>query len=98
MSVYNLPPWLCMKKPYRMLSLLILTSPSNNIDVYLRPLIDELKSLWDEGIPTYDAFKKETFKMRFGVMWIITDFPTYAIVSGWSIKGYIVCPHCGHNT
>lgn len=87
-----------MKKPYRMLSLLILTSPDNNIDVYLLPLIDELKSLWDEGVPTYDAFKKETFKMRVGVMWTITDFPAYAIVSGWSTKGYIVCSHCGHNT
>lgn len=61
MSVYNLPPWLCMKKPYCMLSLLILTSPGNNIDVYLRALINELKSLWDERVPTYDAFKKETF-------------------------------------
>ncbi|KAK9951514.1 hypothetical protein M0R45_006952 [Rubus argutus] len=35
MSVYNLPPWLCMKIPYLMLSLLIPgpTSPNNNIDV-----------------------------------------------------------------
>ncbi|KAK9951304.1 hypothetical protein M0R45_006758 [Rubus argutus] len=90
MSVYNLlPPWLCMKKPYLMLSLLIPgpTSPGNNIDVYLRPLLDELKCLWEEGIPTYDAFKKETFKMRAAVMWTINDFPAYAMLSGWSTKG-----------
>lgn len=100
MSVYNLPPWLCMKKPYLMLSLLIPgpTSPGNNIDVYLRPLLDELKSLWEEGIPTYDAFKKETFKMRAAVMWIINDFPAYAMLSGWSTKGYKACPNCGHDT
>ncbi|XP_024171598.1 uncharacterized protein LOC112177547 [Rosa chinensis] len=100
MSVYNLPPWLCMKKPYLMLSLLIPgpTSPGNNIDVYLRPLVDELKILWEEGIPTYDAFKKEEFNMRAAVMWTINDFPAYAMLSGWSTKGYKACPHCGHST
>lgn len=100
MSVYNLPPWLCMKKPYLMLSLLIPgpTSPGNNIDIYLQPLIDEFKSLWDEGITTYDAFKKEIFKMRAAVMWTINDFLEYAMLSGWSTKGYKACPLCGHNT
>lgn len=34
---YNLPPWMCMKQPYFMLSLLILGlySPENNIDIYI---------------------------------------------------------------
>jgi len=46
---YNLPPWVCMKQPYLMLSLLIPgpsspTSPKSSIDVYLKPLVDELKS------------------------------------------------------
>ncbi|XP_004292210.1 PREDICTED: uncharacterized protein LOC101300028 [Fragaria vesca subsp. vesca] len=47
-TVYNLPPWLCMKKSYMMLSLLIPgpKTPGNDIDVYLEPLIDELKLLW----------------------------------------------------
>ncbi|XP_042410119.1 uncharacterized protein LOC121999513 [Zingiber officinale] len=42
---YNLPPWMCMKQPYFMLSLLIpgLFAPENNIDVYLQPLIADLK-------------------------------------------------------
>ena len=44
---YNLPPWMCMKMSYFMLSLLIPnpTSPGNNIDVYLQPLVEELKEL-----------------------------------------------------
>ncbi|XP_071704999.1 uncharacterized protein [Rutidosis leptorrhynchoides] len=49
---YNLPPWLCMKKPFLFLTLLI-PGPSasgNNIDVYMQPLIDELKELWDAGV------------------------------------------------
>ncbi|XP_055961230.1 uncharacterized protein LOC126675126 [Mercurialis annua] len=55
---YNLPPWKCMKENFLMLSLLIpgKESPGNNIDVYLRPLIDELKELWETGVPTYDAY------------------------------------------
>ena len=44
---YNLPPWMCMKQPYFMLSMLIPgeKAPGNDIDVYLEPLIDELKEL-----------------------------------------------------
>ena len=42
---YNLSSWMCMKMSYFMLSLLILgpTSPGNDIDVYLHPLVEELK-------------------------------------------------------
>ena len=34
---YNLPPWLCLKQPFWMLSILLpgKNSPRNNIDVYL---------------------------------------------------------------
>ena len=43
----NLPPCMCMKKSYFMLSLLISgpTSLGNDIDVYLQPLVEELKEL-----------------------------------------------------
>ncbi|CAL9024339.1 unnamed protein product [Prunus brigantina] len=46
---YNLLPWLCMKRKFMMLTLLISgpKQPGNDIDVYLEPLIDDLKSLWD---------------------------------------------------
>ena len=42
---YNLPPWMCMKQPYFMLSLIIPgpKGPGNKIDIYLQPLVDELK-------------------------------------------------------
>ena len=45
--LYNLPPWMCMKRSSFMLSLLIPgpTSPENNINVYLQPLVKELKEL-----------------------------------------------------
>ncbi|GKA29703.1 reverse transcriptase domain-containing protein [Tanacetum coccineum] len=45
LTTYNLPPWLCMKESSFMLTLLIPgpKSPGNDIDVYLRPLIEYLK-------------------------------------------------------
>ncbi|XP_021739799.1 uncharacterized protein LOC110706214 isoform X1 [Chenopodium quinoa] len=100
LSVYNFPPWMFTKQPYLMLSLLIPgpKAPGNNIDVYLRPLIDELKDLWECGIETYDASKKEYFVMRSALLWTINDFPAYANLSGWSTKGYMACPTCGKGT
>ncbi|CAM8940643.1 unnamed protein product [Rhodiola kirilowii] len=45
--IYNLPPKITMKRRYMMLSLLISgpRQPGNDIDVYLAPLIDDLKIL-----------------------------------------------------
>jgi len=42
---YSLPPWMCMKYYYFIMPTLIPgpKAPGNNIDVYLQPLIDELK-------------------------------------------------------
>ena len=63
--IYNLPSWMCMKRKFIMLSLLIygLKQPANNLNVYLAPLIDDLKTLWNVGIETYDAYRKETFNL-----------------------------------
>lgn len=46
---YNFPPWLCMKDPYFMMSLLIPSTkaPGNNIDIYIETLIGNLKCLKD---------------------------------------------------
>ncbi|XP_071713972.1 uncharacterized protein [Rutidosis leptorrhynchoides] len=47
LCIYNLPPWLCMKRKYIMMSLLIQgpKQPGNDIDVYLQPLVDEMMEL-----------------------------------------------------
>jgi hypothetical protein len=44
LCIYDLPPWLCMKQKFIMIPVLIQgpKQPDNNIDVYLRPLVDEL--------------------------------------------------------
>ncbi|XP_020097622.1 uncharacterized protein LOC109716524 [Ananas comosus] len=97
---YNLPLWICMKQPYFILSLLIPgpSAPGNDIDVYMQPLIDELKELWDEGIKTYDVSCKQTFQMHAAILWTISDFPGYACLSGWSTKGQLACPYCNSET
>ncbi|XP_062170410.1 uncharacterized protein LOC133876141 [Alnus glutinosa] len=97
---YNLPPWMCMKQPSQMLSLIIRGphSPGMKIDVYLEPLISELKELWDVGLSTYDASSKSNFTMRAALMWTINDFPAYGDLSGWSTKGRAACPCCMGNT
>ncbi|KAI5342635.1 hypothetical protein L3X38_010511 [Prunus dulcis] len=34
------------------------------------------------------------FTLRAAVMWTVNDFLAYAMVSGWSTKGYMACPVC----
>ncbi|GKB73258.1 leucine-rich repeat protein, partial [Tanacetum coccineum] len=68
-----------------------------NIDVYLEPLIDELKDLW-AGVNAYDALRKEDFTLRAALLWTINDFSAYGMLSGWSVKGYNACPTCMDET
>ena len=85
-----------MKEPFLFLSLILPgpKSPGKNLDVYLRPLIDELKDLWDDGVLTYDSHAKQNFIMRAALMWTISDFPAYGMLSGWSTHGKLACPYC----
>ncbi|XP_073119967.1 uncharacterized protein [Henckelia pumila] len=79
---YNMPPWKCMHFENMMLSLLIPgpTSPGKNMDIFLQPLIEELKRLWEGRF--------------YGPSMIIM----YALMSGWSTKGYKACPTCNEET
>jgi hypothetical protein len=67
------------------------SSPVQNIDVCLRPLIDELAQLWSSGALTYDISRKQNFLMRAALMWTINDFPAYGMLSGWSTHGKLAC-------
>ena len=48
-----------------MLSMMIFgpKQPGSDIDVYLSPLIEDLKLMWDQGVEVFDAFTNETFKL-----------------------------------
>ena len=60
LCMYNLPPWLCMKRKFIMMPVLITgpKQPGNDIDMYLRPLVEELLLLLhDEGVRMWDEYK-----------------------------------------
>ena len=98
LTPYNLPPWMCMKTPYMFLTVIAPgpDNPKQNIDIYLQPLIKELKMLWRDGILTYDVHTGQNFCLRATLMWTISDFSAYSMLSGWSTHGkkhvLIACP------
>ena len=92
--IYNLPPWLCMKRKYMMFSIRIsgLRQPGNDTDVYLSSLIEDLTKLWDEGVSVFDGFRNETFDLCVMFFCTINDFPAYRNLSGYNVKGHCACP------
>jgi len=99
LTVYNLPPGMCIRPEFMFLSMVIPgpSSPGWNIDVCLRPLIDELAQLWSSGALIYDISRKQNFLMRAALMWTINDFPTYGMLSSWSTHEKLACPYCMEN-
>nr|GEW08780.1 hypothetical protein [Tanacetum cinerariifolium] len=76
-----------MKESSFMLTLLIHGPKSlgKDIDVYMRPLIEDLKVLWDrKGVETIDVASGQKFNIRAMVLWTINDFPARSSLSGWS--------------
>ncbi|XP_074355949.1 uncharacterized protein LOC141695614 [Apium graveolens] len=73
-------------------------SPGKNLDVYLRPLIDELKVLWKDGVQTWDVSTPTNFNLRAALIWTISDFPAYGMLLGWSIHRKLACPYCMEHT
>ena len=101
---YNIPPWLTIKKFFIMLALLM-PGPeavtSEHMDVYMAPLIEELRELWTDGVRCHDAARwrgEARFTLRAILLWCIHDFPAYAMLAGTTNKGYCACPVCGPNT
>ena len=61
-------------------------SLDREIDVYLQPLIEELKNLWTFGVRTYDCLTDQYFQLYAGLLWTINDFLAYGDLSGRSAK------------
>ena len=97
LCIYNLPPWLCMKRKFIMMPVLIQgpKQPGNNIDVYLRPLVDELLELWAKpGVRVWDEHTEQEFDLRALLFVTINDWPALSNISGQTNKGYNACTHC----
>ncbi|XP_010424405.1 PREDICTED: uncharacterized protein LOC104709502 [Camelina sativa] len=68
------------------------------LDIFLQPLIHELKHLWYEGVQTFNSSRKQNFNMQAALMWTISDFPAYGMLSGWTTHRRLSCPYCMDRT
>ncbi|KAL9676132.1 hypothetical protein QQ045_004345 [Rhodiola kirilowii] len=87
---YNFPPWMCMKKEFNILVMLISgpKSPRKCLNVFMRPLIDKLKMLWNTGVATFDRFFGSSFNMKVTVISTISDFPGLGMLGGLKTKRF----------
>jgi hypothetical protein len=57
--------------------------PSDRIDVYLRPLVDDLKIFWKPGVPeVWDEYKCEEFTLHAMLFTAINENPTHRHLFG----------------
>jgi hypothetical protein len=91
---YNLPTSLCMKFEFMFLCLIV---PGPQINVMLKPLIEELKQLWI-GVEAYDYYRKQKFNLRVAYLWSVHDFKAYDVLASWSVHGELTCSICGSDT
>ncbi|GJS13091.1 putative transposon, En/Spm-like protein [Tanacetum coccineum] len=71
-----------------MLSVLISGYPINDIDVFLEPLVDDLYTLFETGVDTYDVSTKDNFNLCAVVLWIINDYPALGTLCGCPYSGF----------
>ncbi|XP_010233350.1 uncharacterized protein LOC104583235 [Brachypodium distachyon] len=92
----NLSPGMIMQRKYMFLALIIPGPeyPGKNIIVYMRPLMEELKRGWGEGIMVYDKATKTNFRMDIWFQFSIHDHPGGSILCGKGLQGKLMWPHC----
>jgi hypothetical protein len=95
LTMYNLPIYLCQKRKYLLLTILISgpKQPGIDIDVFLEPLMQEMERLWRYGEPMYDAFRQEDFICKAIIFVTTNDYPTLFALSG-QFKGKTGCLVC----
>jgi hypothetical protein len=77
------------------------TFTCEQFDIFIEPLVEELKMLWDVGVNVRDINQFNgmgQFNMKAILMWTMHDLPAYGIIVGLVTKGYWGCPCYGENT
>jgi hypothetical protein len=99
LTMYNIPTWLCHKRKYLMLSILIQgpKQASIDIDVFLESLMEDMAKLWNEGVHMWDQYQQEYFMIKAIIFVCIHDAPGGFTVSGQT-KGKSGCPICVDGT
>jgi hypothetical protein len=101
LMILNLPPWLCNKRKYIMMLDLIPGShqPKNDIDTYFRPLVEDLKVLWNNNrVEVWDEHKHEYFQLQAILFVTISNSPAAHNLLGQNKKVGCRCPHCFKET
>jgi hypothetical protein len=70
---------------------------SIDIDVFLKPLMEDMVKLWNEGVRMWDQYQHECFTLKAIIFVCIHDAPGGFIVSGQP-KGESRCPVCMDET
>jgi hypothetical protein len=95
LTIYNLPPWLMHKRKYILLIILISgpTQPGVDMDVFLDPLMEDMKILWETGVKMLDEYRKDSFTLRAIIFVTINDYPAlFTLSSQFKGKvGFTVC-------
>jgi hypothetical protein len=88
--MYNIPTWLCHKRKYLMLSILIWRPKQAG---FLKPLMKDMVKLWNEGVHMWDQYQQEYFMLKAIIFVCIHDALGGFTVSGQT-KGKSRCPVC----
>ncbi|GJZ49321.1 reverse transcriptase domain-containing protein [Tanacetum coccineum] len=59
------------------------------------PLVDDLHTLFEIGVDTYDVSTKDNFNLHVVVLWTINDYPTLGTLCGCPYSGFKGCVVCG---
>ncbi|GJZ77129.1 putative transposon, En/Spm-like protein, partial [Tanacetum coccineum] len=63
-----------------------------------KPLVDDLHTLFETGVDTYDVSTKDNFNLRAVVLWTINDYPALGTLCGCPYSGFKGCVVCGKDT
>jgi hypothetical protein len=95
--ILNVPPWLCSKRKYIMMSGLIPgpQQSGNDIDTYFKHLVEDLKELWyKDGVQVWDEHKREYFGLKAILFVTFSDSLVARNLFGQSKKVGCRCPNC----
>jgi hypothetical protein len=101
LTILNIPPWLCNKQKYIMMSRLIPRpqQTGNGIDTYFRPSVEDLKELWyNDGVQVWDEHKCQYFGLKAILFVTVSDSLAAPNLSGQSKKLGCGCLHCFKET
>jgi len=46
----------------------------------------------------YDVYMKQNFPMKVALLWLVSDFPAYGMLSSWMTLGKLARPYCMKHT